>query len=142
MRFLSAAMGGLGFAMPAAVGLRMGCDRPVIAIVGDGSSQYSIQSIWSAVEYQVGVLFIIMNNGSYSIMDRLAEMQSYSRKVWPPLGHIDISKLAQGYGRDSLRIENQSQLDDAFTSLIPKLSSLSSPVLLDVQVESDPTFEP
>ena len=71
---LSPAMGGLGFALPAAIGLRMARpDRPVVAIVGDGSSLYSIQALWSAAHYRAGVLFVILANGGYAIMDRLAE---------------------------------------------------------------------
>ena len=50
-------MGGLGFALPAAIGLRMARpDRPVVAIVGDGSSMYSIQALWSAAHYRAGAL--------------------------------------------------------------------------------------
>ena len=53
--FLSAAMGGLGFALPAAIGVRMALpERPVVAAVGDGSSLYSIQALWSAAYYRVG----------------------------------------------------------------------------------------
>lgn len=138
MGFLSSAMGGLGFAMPASVGLRMGCDRPVIAIVGDGSSLYSIQSIWSAVHYHVGVVSVITNNGSYSIMDRVADIQKYRRQVWPPLNHIDISKLAEGFGCKNQRIENHAQLY-ILDNLIPKISTITTPLLLDSEVESDPT---
>jgi benzoylformate decarboxylase len=48
-------MGGLGFALPAAIGLRMALPhRPVVAIVGDGSSLYSIQSLWSAAKNRAG----------------------------------------------------------------------------------------
>ena len=55
--FASAAMGGLGFGIPAAVGLRMGnSERPVVAIVGDGSTMYQPQAIWTAVRYRVGSL--------------------------------------------------------------------------------------
>lgn len=141
MGFLTAAMGGLGFAMPAAIGVRMGTNRPVVAVVGDGSSYYSIQSLWSAAFYNVGVLFVIMNNGSYSIMDRLAEKQNYQRKVWPDLGSIDITKLAEGFGCKSYKIDNYDQLIDVFDKIIPNLHDLNSPLLLDISVESDPTFE-
>src|SRR5262249_38480362 len=58
--YLSAAQGGLGFALPAAMGLRMAMpDRPIVAIVGDGSAIYQIMSVWSAAHYRVGALFIV-----------------------------------------------------------------------------------
>ena len=80
---LSPAMGGLGFALPAATGLRMARpDRPVVAIVGDGSSLYSIQALWSAAHYRAGALFVILSNGGYAIMDRLAEQQG-GTAPWP-----------------------------------------------------------
>ena len=80
---LSPAMGGLGFALPAAIGLRMARpDRPVVAIVGDGSSLYSIQALWSAAQYGAGALFVILSNGGYAIMDRLAEQQR-RHGPWP-----------------------------------------------------------
>ena len=141
--FLSAAMGGLGFAIPAAIGVRIGTpERPVIAIVGDGSSMYSFQAIWSAVHYHVGVIFVIMNNGSYSIMDRLAERSGYSAAVWPPLESIDIGKIAEGFGCAAHKVATQDELEAILDQLIPQLDVLNHPILLDVTVESDPTFEP
>jgi thiamine pyrophosphate-dependent acetolactate synthase large subunit-like protein len=66
--FVSAAMGGLGFALPGSIGIRMATpDRPVVAVVGDGSSLYSIQALWSAAHYGVGVLFVILSNGGYAV---------------------------------------------------------------------------
>src|SRR5918992_5768957 len=70
--FVSAAMGGLGFALAGATGLRMALpERPVAAVVGDGSALYGIQALWSAAHYRAGALFVILNNGGYAIMDRL-----------------------------------------------------------------------
>ena len=48
-------MGGLGFGIPAAIGIRMAIpERQVVALVGDGASLYSIQALWTAVRYRVG----------------------------------------------------------------------------------------
>src|SRR3954447_15980387 len=72
--FLSAAMGGLGFALPAATGVRMTLpDRPVVAVVGDGSSLYQIQALWSAARYDAGALFVVLQNGGYAVMNLLAK---------------------------------------------------------------------
>ena len=82
--FVSAAMGGLGFALPAAAGLRMGDpSRPVVAVLGDGSSLYAVQALWSAARYACGVLYVVLNNGRYAIMDRLA---SARRRQTPVAG--------------------------------------------------------
>ena len=94
---LSPAMGGLGFALPAATGLRMARpDRPVVAIVGDGSSLYSIQALWSAAHYGAGALFVILSNGGYAIMDRLAE-QGGGTAPWPGFA-VDVAGLARALG--------------------------------------------
>ena len=53
-------------------------ERPVLAIVGDGSSLYAIQALWSAAHYGVGAVFVILANGGYTVMDRLAELQGGS----------------------------------------------------------------
>ena len=80
--FVSAAMGGLGFGVPGAAGLRMALpDRPVVAVIGDGSSLYGIQGLWSAAHYRAGVLYVILSNGGYAIMDRLAERSGQRRPV-------------------------------------------------------------
>ena len=72
--FLSAAMGGLGFGLSAPIGVRMALPaRPVVAVVGDGSSMYVIQALWSAARYEVGAIFVVLANGGYRVMDRLAE---------------------------------------------------------------------
>ena len=95
--FVSAAMGGLGFGVPAAAGLRMALpDRPVVAVIGDGSSLYGIQGLWSAAHYGAGVLYVILSNGGYVIMDRLAE-RTGNDGPWPGFGEIDIAALARGF---------------------------------------------
>ena len=94
--FLSAAMGGLGFGLPAAIGVRMASPRrPVVAVVGDGSSLYGIQALWSAAHYKVGVLFLVLANGRYAIMDRLAE-QAGGKPPWPAFEEVSVAALAEG----------------------------------------------
>ena len=93
--FVSNANGGLGFGLSGATGLRMGLpDRPVVAVVGDGSAMYAIQSLWSAAKYEVGVLLIVMSNGGYAIMDELARARG-GRGAWPSFGGIDIAGMAR-----------------------------------------------
>jgi benzoylformate decarboxylase len=139
--FLSAAMGGLGFALPAAIGLRMARpERPVVAVVGDGSSLYGIQALWSAGHYGVGALFVILSNGGYAVMDRLAE-QSGSTPPWPGFG-VDIAGLATALGCPARRIEEHDELLGTLDDVVPSLADRSEPLLLDVVVEPDRSFAP
>ncbi len=139
--FLSAAMGGLGFAIPAAAGLRMALpDRAVVAIVGDGSSLYTIQSLWSAARYGAGALFVVLSNGRYAVMDRLADM-SGEPGPWPAF-NLDISALARPFGCEARRIESHDELLQTLDEVVPGLASRESPLLIEAVVEPDPTFEP
>jgi benzoylformate decarboxylase len=132
--FLSAAMGGLGFAMPAAMGLKLACPgRPVAAVIGDGSSLYACQSLWSAQRYGAGVLYVVLSNGGYAIMDRLAA-QAGGRAPWPSFGDIDIAGLARSFGCRALDVRTHDELARAFGGTIPPLASLHEPLLMNVVV--------
>jgi benzoylformate decarboxylase len=138
---LSPAMGGLGFALPAATGLRLALpDRPVVAIVGDGSSLYSIQALWSAAQYGAGALFVILSNGGYAIMDRLAEMNGGSGP-WPAVG-VDVAGLARAFGCEARTVETHDELLEALDDVVPGLGSRTQPLLLEVRVAPDETFTP
>jgi benzoylformate decarboxylase len=139
--FVSAAMGGLGFALPGATGLRMALpDRPVVTVVGDGSSLYTIQALWSAAHYSVGIVFIVLNNGGYAVMDRLAEQQG-GAGPWPSFD-IEISALARTFGSEARRIEEHDDLLAVLDELIPGLPARTEPLVLEVVVEPDSTFRP
>jgi benzoylformate decarboxylase len=139
--FLSAAMGGLGFALAGATGVRMAMpERPVVAVVGDGSSLYGIQALWSAAHYRVGVLFVILSNGGYAIMDRLAERHGEAAP-WPSFD-VDIAAISRAFGCEGRRIEGYDDLIRELDDVVPRLASLDAPLLLDVVVEPTATFAP
>jgi benzoylformate decarboxylase len=139
--FVSAAMGGLGFALPGATGLRMALpDRPVVAVVGDGSALYGIQALWSAGHYRAGALFVVLANGGYAIMDRLAERHGGSGP-WPAF-HVDVAALAEGLGCAALRVDTHDKLLRALDDALPGLAGRDEPLLLEVEVAPDATFDP
>jgi benzoylformate decarboxylase len=140
--FLSAAMGGLGFALAGATGVRMALpERPVVAVVGDGSSLYGIQALWSAAHYKVGVLFVILSNGGYAIMDRLAERHGLD-SPWPDFEEVDVAAIARGFGCEAHRIDTHDELVTALDEAVPTLSSRDAPLLLDVRIAPTQTFAP
>jgi benzoylformate decarboxylase len=140
--FLSAAMGALGFAMPAAIGVRMGAPwRPVVAVVGDGSSLYQIQSLWTAAHYGVGALFVVLANGRYAVMDRLAERHG-GKPPWPDFEEVDVAGLAQGLGCSVRRIDDYTDLCATLDALCPELPDRTEPLLLQVAVAIDTEFQP
>jgi thiamine pyrophosphate-dependent acetolactate synthase large subunit-like protein len=134
--FLSAAMGGLGFALPAAIGVRMAVpERPVVAVVGDGSSLYGIQALWSAAHYGVGVLFVVLANGRYAIMDRLAEQRG-GKPPWPAFEEVSVGGLAESLGCPARRVTDHAGLVAALDDVVPTLGERSRPLVLEVAVEA------
>jgi benzoylformate decarboxylase len=139
--FISA-MGMLGFALPAAIGVRMARpDRPVLTVVGDGSSLYQIQALWSAAAYGAGVLFIVLRNGGYAIMNRLAE-RAGSDGPWPALDDIDVAAMARAQGCEARRIETHADLTGSLDEVLSTLRDRTTPLLLEVVVAQDETFDP
>jgi benzoylformate decarboxylase len=140
--FISA-MGLLGFALPAAIGARLAQpDRGVIAVVGDGASLYQIMSLWSAGEYGAGVVFLVLSNGGYAIMDRLAERTGAGHGPWPAFGAIDICGLARAQGVEAIRITEHVDLLARFDDLIPSLGARETPLVVEVVVAQDEHFDP
>ena len=140
--FVSAAMGGLGFALPAAAGLKMALPgRAVVAVVGDGSSLYSIQALWSAVHYRAGAVYVILVNGAYTVMDLLAA-QADGRAPWPAFPDVDVAAVAEGLGCPARRIASHDDLLQAFDEVLPHAAEREEPLLLAVTVAPDAVFEP
>jgi benzoylformate decarboxylase len=140
--FLSAAMGGLGFALPAATGVRLALPgRPVVAVVGDGSALYQVQALWSAARYGAGVLFVVLANGRYAIMDRLAERHG-EPAPWPAFEGVEVTTIARGLGCPAVRVAAHDELLAVLDEVVPGLAGRAEPLVLDVVVELDPTFEP
>jgi len=135
------AMGLLGFGMPAAIGLKMALpDRPVMAVLGDGSSLYSIQALWSAVQYRAGVIFVVLVNGGYAIMDRLSEKTGQAGP-WPALEGLDIGGFARAQGCETRRVAGHDELLRTLDELVPGLAERDTPLLLEAIVAQDPTFD-
>jgi benzoylformate decarboxylase len=140
--FVSPAMGGLGFALPGAIGLRMGRpERAVVAVVGDGSSLYSFQALWSAARYRVGVLFVILANGGYAVMNRLAEQEG-GTPPWPGFAEIDITALSLALGCPARRMTGHEELAETFDEVLPELAAREEPLVLEVLVTPEETFLP
>ena len=138
--FLSAAMGGLGFALPAAIGVRMSLpERPVVAVVGDGSALYQVQALWSAARYGAGVLVVVLANGRYAIMDRLAERHGQPAP-WPDFQEVRLATVAAGLGCPARRVEDHAELVRVLDDVVPGLAGRTEPLVLEVAVEADPTF--
>jgi benzoylformate decarboxylase len=112
--FYGLASGGLGFAMPGAVGIALAQPtRPVVAIIGDGSAMYAPQALWTAAHFKLPITYIIANNRSYKIIkDRLLARGPTDQFIGmeftdPPL---DFVALAASMGVPARRVSRPSDL--------------------------------
>ena len=132
--FVGTANGGLGFGLSGAIGLRMGLpERPVVAVLGDGSSLYAIQGLWSAGHYAVGVLLIVLANGRYAVMDSLARERGGSG-AWPGFESIEVGGIARCLGCPSIRIETHEHLLGTLDDVLPGLAGRREPLLMEIAV--------
>jgi benzoylformate decarboxylase len=133
--FYGLASGGLGFAMPGAIGVSLAQPgRCVVAVVGDGSSMYSIQALWTAAHLGVPVTYVIVNNRSYRIIkDRLVSLRKSERFVGMDLTEpdIDFVAVAQGLGVTAQRLTRAHDIAGALREAIAS----RRPRLIEVVVE-------
>lgn len=110
--------GSIGYGLPAAVGASIAApDRKVIAIIGDGSAMYTVQSLWSMVRENLDVIVVILANRSYKILNgELAAMGVTSpgpnarRMLSLDSPNLDWVSLARGHGMPAKRVDDLSGL--------------------------------
>jgi len=128
--FYSVPNGVLGFGLPAAVGLQMANPkRRVVCPIGDGSMQYSVQALWSAVQQKAAVIVIVLQNFDYSALKGFSDFTHVGRNVHGmDIPGIDMVKIAQGYGMAARAVDRsedlESVLKEAFRSPEPSLISV------------------
>jgi len=123
----------LGFALPAAVGLQLAHpNRRVVCPVGDGSAQYSIQALWSAVQCKAPVIFVVVKNGNYSALKGFRDFTQVGKNVpGIDIPGIDAVKIAQGYGMTARSVDRPEELEPALTCAF----AAKEPCLLSVNVQ-------
>ena len=130
--FFGLASGGLGFGIPGAVGVSLALPgRPVAAIIGDGSTMYGVQGLWTAAHHKLPITYIITNNRSYRIIkERLVAMRSTAKFTGMDLRdpEIDFVLLGQSFGLQARRVTDPQDiapvLREAFASGKPNLVDL------------------
>lgn len=131
--FYTMCSGGLGHSMPAAVGIALARpDAKVIALIGDGSSMYSIQALWSAAQLKLPITFIVVKNGRYAALQDFASVFGFAAGdpvQGTELPDIDFVALARGQGCAGMRVERADELRAALEA------ALHSPVPLLLEVE-------
>jgi benzoylformate decarboxylase len=131
--FYTCASGGLGHGLPAAIGIALTRPREkVIALLGDGSSMYAIQGLWTAAQLELGVTFVIINNRRYEALLEFGRHFGLQRTVGTSLPDIDFCALARGQGVEAISVDRAEALDDALRSAF---ANLTGPTLVEVAVD-------
>ncbi|GLB66577.1 benzoylformate decarboxylase [Arthrobacter mangrovi] len=128
------ASGGLGFGLPAAVGMSLGDpEKTIVATVGDGSANYGITALYTAAQRQTRTVFVIVNNSSYGALAAFAQRMGVPDVPGLQLGRIDFVAIAEGYGVPAQRTETREE----FELVYRKALEGSGPFLIDAQVVAD-----
>jgi benzoylformate decarboxylase len=133
--------GSLGLGLPEAIGVKLAMpDRQVLCAVGDGSALYSIQALWTAARYKLGVVFVVFNNASYMILKGgLVAMggESVKRGVFTGMDltdpEIDFVRLAESMGVAARRVSAPTELRGALDWALAE----NRPALLDVPIQRE-----
>ena len=129
--FYTTASGGLGYSLPAAIGVSMGSPgRRVVAILGDGSTMYSIQGLFAAAQLRVPVTFVIVNNSSYAALKSFGRLFGMEHIEGTDLSGLDFCSLARGQGVPAVRVDNLEDLDRELL----KAFATEGPALVEVAV--------
>ena len=131
--------GGIGWGLPAAIGVKLALpERPVVALVGDGSAMYTCQALWTAAHDRIAVVFVILNNSSYRILkQRLHAQRGLAAQVDRFVGMellepaIDYVGLARSLG---IAAERAKTVHDT-TDLIAQGIKSNAPLLIDVPMD-------
>ncbi len=140
--FFSLRGGGIGWGLPAALGVKLALPRrPVVALVGDGSAMYTAQALWTAAHESLAVVYVIFNNASYRILkERTKALKGFSAEddryvamdLVDPL--IDYIGLAKSLGVVGEHVEKAAEVGPA----VGRALASGAPALIDVRI--DPSF--
>ncbi|HEX3994734.1 MAG TPA: thiamine pyrophosphate-binding protein [Acetobacteraceae bacterium] len=131
--------GGIGWGLPAAIGAKIALpDRPVVALLGDGSALYTIQGLWTAARENLRMVFVIINNYSYRILkQRTNAMKGLAAQTDSYVGmdldrpRVDFVAVARGLGVTAHRASTLAEVCDLLEAALQH----DGPTLLDVEVD-------
>ncbi|MEO9513672.1 MAG: biosynthetic-type acetolactate synthase large subunit [Flavobacteriaceae bacterium] len=135
----SGGLGTMGFALPAAIGAKMGAmDREVVAIIGDGGYQMTIQELGVIFQHNVPVKIVVLNNDHLGMVRQWQELFFESRYASTVMVNPDFVKIAEGYHIKSKRVSDRSELQDT----VAEMMASKDPYFLEVKVEKEDNVFP
>ncbi|MEO1010782.1 MAG: biosynthetic-type acetolactate synthase large subunit [Bacteroidota bacterium] len=135
----SGGLGTMGFALPAAIGAKMGAmDREVVAIIGDGGYQMTIQELGVIFQHNIPVKIVVLNNDHLGMVRQWQELFFESRYASTVMTNPDFVKIAEGYHIQAKRVTERKDLKAAVQEMITS----PNPYFLEVRVEKEDNVFP
>jgi acetolactate synthase-1/2/3 large subunit len=139
----SGGMGTMGFGLPASVGAKIGRpDTPVIAFLGDGGFQMTIQELGTIMQYKIPVKIIILNNSFLGMVRQWQDMFFNKRYASTAMANPDFVKIAQAYNVPAKRVTERENLQES----VQEMLDAKGPFVLEVTIEKEgnvlPMVEP
>jgi len=135
----SGGLGTMGFALPAAIGAKMGApEREVVAVIGDGGYQMTIQELGTIFQQQLPVKIVILNNDFLGMVRQWQQLFFDKRYASTEMVNPDFVSIAKAYFLDSERVENRSDLEPAVKRMIES----KKPYVLEICVEKEDNVFP
>ncbi|WP_026837998.1 biosynthetic-type acetolactate synthase large subunit [Gillisia sp. JM1] len=135
----SGGLGTMGFALPAAIGAKMGMpNRQVVAIIGDGGFQMTIQELGTIFQTKVPVKIVVLNNGFLGMVRQWQQMFFDKRYASTELINPDFVAIAKGYYIKAKQVTERSQLQEA----IKEMMDSPEAYFLEVKVEQEENVFP
>ena len=135
----SGGLGTMGFALPAAIGAQMGApDRPVVAIIGDGGYQMTIQELGTIFQTKVPVKIVVLNNEFLGMVRQWQQLFFDRRYASTEMVNPDFVAIAKGYFIDAQKVTKREDLAGAIETMLAS----EGPYFLEVRVEKEDNVFP
>ena len=136
--YFATASGGLGFAVPAAVGVQLARpDRQVACVVGDGAAIFALPALWTAAQHHLPIVYLVLRNGHYGILKSFAAFHGLSEQIpGLDLPGLDLVSLAHGFGCVGRRVDQASEIEGALRTAFSEARRDGTPILIEVVVDA------
>ena len=131
--FFTMASGGLGWGMPAAVGIALATGRRVACLIGDGSAMYSVQALWTAAQERLPIIFVVLNNHGYGAMLAFSRLMQQPEPPGVRLPGIGFLALGECFGLPAFSVTRATELQSSLQTAM----SLPGPSLVEIVLEAD-----
>ena len=130
----SGGLGTMGFALPAAIGAKMGVpDREVIAIIGDGGFQMTIQELGTILQTKAAVKIVVLNNSFLGMVRQWQQLFFDKRYASTEMVNPDFVKIAEGYGIEGNRVSKREDLSAEIKKMVASKDSYFLEVMIEME---------